>query len=142
MEKHDSWHDVNMTHDRQHKHNLILSPSVPFQTFNESNLPLDLARTWMSYIVFLFTFRLAYLTFSFKKQTQFQRINQGCKYNMFISAELHSVLDALPFSSPGLFVVGRHGRWTWLAPAFIFSFSLLTNFLIQAFLLLSDFVEV
>lgn len=72
--------DVNMTHDTQHKHNLVLSPSAPIQTFDESNLPLALVGTWVSSIVFLFTLRLVYLTFfSFKKHTELQRMNQGCQ---------------------------------------------------------------
>lgn len=68
-----------MTHEMQHKHNLALSPSAPFQTFDESNLPLVSVRTWVRVTVFLFTLRLAYLTCSFNKQAVFQRINQGCQ---------------------------------------------------------------
>ena len=68
-----------MTHDTQRKHNLALSPSTPFQTFDESNLPLISVTTWVSVTVFLFILRLACLTCSFKKQAVFQRINQGCQ---------------------------------------------------------------
>lgn len=124
-----------MTHDTQHKHNLALSPSAPFQ----SNLPLVSVTTWLSVTVFLFILRLAYLTRSFKKRAVFQRINQGCQVQcIHLSWTWFHVRCIALF----LLAVGRHGRWAWLAPTFIFSSSLPTNVLIQAFVILSGAAEV
>lgn len=104
-----------MTHDMQRKHNLALSPSAPFQTFAESNLPLVSVRTWVSVTVFLFILRLAYLTCSFKKQAVFQRINQGCQVQyIHLSWTWFHIRCIAPFLLAVVDMGDGHG---WLLPS-------------------------